>query len=265
MSGPPDTPDGPNRPAGPSGRPGPVGPADPTVANEIAGERTERVPTGLLDAATSPAEPEVEAQRVGRVHVRARPPRFPIRRSTLLLAVAFVGFGILLYLYPPPDRIFAGFAHHGRERRAAPGGSGHLDDNDHGPVQHDDDHDSGPTSAHDHRPFAHDDHHDHHDWNVDHDNPRRPPRPRVPRSSGSTTSTVGERRGPARPRRPSPDLVALTGQGEVEEPGTPEVLAVLEELAVFEELDVLEVPDVLEVLDVLKPVSSTGAWSSWPT
>ncbi len=46
--------------------------------------------------------------------------------------------------------------------------------------------------------------------------------------------------------------MALTGQGEVEEPGTPEVLAVLEELAVFEELDVLEVPDVLEVLDVLE-------------
>ncbi len=101
MSGPPDTPDGPNRPAGPSGRPGPVGPADPTVANEIAGERTERVPTGLLDAATSPPEPEVKhSALVGYMSVPVHP-RFPIRRSTLLLAVAFVGFGILLYLYPP--------------------------------------------------------------------------------------------------------------------------------------------------------------------
>ena len=83
-------------------RPGPVmtGPVDPTEVNPtVVNAGASRVQRRLIPRSRPDTDPKHSAL-VGYMSVPVNP-RFPIRRSTLLMVVLFLGFGTLCYLYPP--------------------------------------------------------------------------------------------------------------------------------------------------------------------
>jgi hypothetical protein len=93
MSGPPDEPSDP----GLADDPEPPDPDEPTLLDQ--GDRTAQEPTvahephHLVD--------EVAISRFAGFMSMPVSRRFPLRRSTVLMAAAFVGFGVLLYYFPP--------------------------------------------------------------------------------------------------------------------------------------------------------------------
>jgi len=68
-----------------------------------AGNATQRLPSQPGGASSSPIDPDADLKHSKLVGYMSVPVHrlLPIRRSTLLMVVAFIGFGILLYLYPP--------------------------------------------------------------------------------------------------------------------------------------------------------------------
>jgi len=81
----------------------PVGPRDGAGATAVGGSRggsDDPRPTGEVAEAKMPhsALAGLMAEPVSRA--------LPVRRSTVLMLVAFLGFGTLMYLYPPTTKTF---------------------------------------------------------------------------------------------------------------------------------------------------------------
>ena len=137
---------------------------DPTVPEGVpGGPPTERLP-GAPAQPEAPDEHVPHSALVGFMSVRVHR-LLPIRRSTLLMVVAFLGFGTWCYLYPPYQRAGERHDDDGHSRRRAGDHHDHDDHHhDHRSSDHDD-HDHHPTDRdHDHRVD-----HDHHPPDRDHD------------------------------------------------------------------------------------------------
>jgi hypothetical protein len=67
------------------------------------GDATQRLPSQPGGASSSPVDPDADLKHSKLVGYMSVPVHrlLPIRRSTLLMIVAFIGFGILLHTYPP--------------------------------------------------------------------------------------------------------------------------------------------------------------------
>lgn len=89
-------------------QPGPAGDATQRLPSQPAtsGDATQRLPSQPSQpggASSSPIDPDEDLKHSKLVGYMSVPVHrlLPIRRSTLLMIVAFIGFGILLHLYPP--------------------------------------------------------------------------------------------------------------------------------------------------------------------
>lgn len=87
-------------------QPGAAGDATQRLPSQPAtgGDATQRLPSQPgPSASSSPIDPDADLKHSKLVGYMSVPVHrlLPIRRSTLLMIVAFIGFGILLHVYPP--------------------------------------------------------------------------------------------------------------------------------------------------------------------
>src|SRR6266852_4727887 len=80
--------------------------ADPTVRNPVPGGPGAPNPGEAADDPSGPPHSALVGYMSVPVHRR-----LPIRRSTLLMVVAFLGFGTLLYFNPPGDSVTTSVTH----------------------------------------------------------------------------------------------------------------------------------------------------------